>query len=237
MIIISNYTNRIGPQFDDNIRRVHPALFEKAFSSEDYEQNEADTSFTYKKYITVAGTYYAPPREVVSTMLASEWQMDLSLSFNDVSISETEKILQYPVSQNPDDDIKTINDKIADGYVVPITFSDNDLTEENSISFDLYIGTLTDIEWDWTLKEWIVPITMSIACANNPEEGEGTSGAFGLGRKIGEPWGQQLGGVTINLFGAQYYLYDQVATGSDAFPSGSITLTPLKYLPLAVPPN
>lgn len=241
MIIISNYTNRIGPDFAVNLRREHPALLAKANSFENYEESQQPILFL--KYITVAGTYYAPPREVVATMLASEWTLDLSLTFGGASLSESGKLLKYSQDgdegdNNPDDDIKTIKDKINSGFT-SITFSDSDESDEDSISFSIQIGSLADIMWDWTLKKWTVPITMSLACSNSPEdveEGEeGTGGVWGLGNKV-DPWGSALSSVPINLFGNQYYAYDRTQEGSTAFPSGSITLTAVKYLPLAVPP-
>lgn len=241
MIIISNYTNRIGPDFAVNLRREHPALLGKANSFENYEEDLFP--IYYYKYITVAGTYYAPPREVVATMLASEWTLDLSLTFGGASLSENGKLLKYSQDgnegdNNPDDDIKTIKDKINSGFT-SITFSDSDESDEDSISFSIQIGSLADIMWDWTLKKWTVPITMSLACSNSPEdveEGEeGTGGVWGLGNKV-DPWGSALSSVPINLFGNQYYAYDRTQEGSTAFPSGSITLTAVKYLPLAVPP-
>lgn len=241
MIIISNYTNRIGPDFSVNLRHVHPALLENAFSFENYEESEVETTGAYKKYITVPGTYYAPPREVVATMLASEWTLDLSLTFGSAALSESGKLLKYSQDgdegdNNPDDDIKTINDRMR-VVAGPITFSDFNYSGEDSISFEINIGDWTGIQWDWTLKKWTVPITMSISCGNNPEdvEEEGALGAFGLGRKT-TPFGSALSGVPINLFGSQYYAYDLIEEGSDAFPTGSITLTAVKYLPLAVPP-
>lgn len=243
MIIIANYTNRIGPNFYSNDRWVHPSILSSSrpLSSENYEESEALVTFTYKKYITFPGTYYAPPREVVATMLASEWELDLSLNFGSASLTETGKILKYSKvgdegDTNPDDDVETINDKINTLYN-PITFSDNNESGEDSIYFEILIGTIPDIEWDWTLKEWTVPIAMTISCGNNPEEGEGTSGYFGLGRKSGSAWGSELSGVTINCFQKQFHPFDNSDLPSDAFPSGSITLTPIKYLPLAVPPT
>lgn len=238
MIIISNYTNRIGPDFSVNLRHVHPALLENAFSFENYE--ESQLPLFYHKYITVAGTYYAPPREVVATMLASEWTLDLSLTFGSAALSESGKLLKYSQDgdegdNNPDDDIKTINDKMR-VVAGPITFSDSNESGEDSISFEINIGELSRIQWDWTAKKWTVPIIMSINCSNSPEgEDEGTSGAFALGRSVA-PFGSALSGVPINLFGSQYYAYDLIEEGSDAFPTGSITLTAVKYLPLAVPP-
>jgi len=238
MIIISNYTNRIGPDFAVNLRRVHPALLEKANAFENYE--ESQLPLFYYKYITVAGTYYAPPREVVATMLASEWTLDLSLTFGSASLSESAKLLKYSQDgdegdNNPDDDIKTINDRMKVVYG-PITFSDSNESGEDSISFEINIGDWTGIMWDWTLKKWTVPITMLISCGNSPEdvEEEGESGTFGLGNSTG-PFGSALSSVPINLFGNQYYAYDRNQGGSTAFPSGSITLTAVKYLPLAVP--
>ena len=242
MIILANYTNSIGPEFLSNIRWVHPLILksDRPLATENYEESQAPVN--YSKYITSPGTYYAPPREVMSTVLASEWEMDLSLTFGSASLSETGKILRHSKfgdegDNNPDDDVETINDKIA-GYT-PITFSDNNESGEDFISFEILIGTISDIEWDWTRKEWTVPISMTISCSNTPEdpEDEGTNGTFGLGLRSGSAWGPEMSGITINCFEQQFHPYDRQERESTAFPSGSITLTPVKYLPLAVPPN
>lgn len=221
MTIIPNFGNRIAsgivPKGID-----HHALFVSAFSSESYEMEEEPVF--YRKRITIEGSYYQPPKEVVSTILAKSWTLNLSLNFGAASLSETNLALAYSTG---------VCDSMAEkasSLSSSILYSDSNSSGTDSISCSIDIGALAAVEWDWTLKKWTVPLDILIACSGNE-----VAGAFRLGRST-NAFGASLSGVSINLFGGVYYAFDNMNPASDALPTGSITLTPTEYLPLVAPP-
>lgn len=223
MMIIPNFGNRISsgivPRGID-----HHALLVSAPSSESYEMAEFPFNGFYRKRITIDGSYYQPPKELISAMIAKSWTLNLSLNFGAASLSETNLALEYSTGS-----CDSIAEK-ASSLSSAISYSDFNSSGTDSISCSIDIGALAAIEWDWTLNKWTVPLDMMISCG-----GDEVSGIFRLGRST-TAFGASLSGVSINLLGGVYYAFENGNPASDAFPTGSITLEPIDYLPLVAPP-
>lgn len=223
MTIIPNLGNRILQAngvvpFGIN----HTALLHPANSSGDYRNQEAPTF--YRRRIEVAGSYYAPPKEVVSSMLAKSWTLNLSLNFGAATITETNKVLEYAPGI-----CETVADKCSSAFFQSINYTGSANSGEDNISCSMEIGALTGIQWDWTLEAWTLPIDISVVAS-----GEESGGAFGLGRSTGE-YKAAISSVPISLFGKTYSMFENASPESDAFPTGSISLVPTAYLPLVAP--
>lgn len=205
---------------------AHPCFGVPPHSSSD----GAGPVYDFANRITLPGTYSAPPSKVVGAFYASEWTLELSLSYGAASISETSLTANYiaPVN-NMRDKVDQFRSSIIDYY--------NNSFETSGyynygLSYSIEIGSHFNLAYAWDSGLWSMPVLIQLF-ASKVHVPTGTieeAGAFLVGAE--NYFGDALGGVSVSVDGVSGQLKDINEPSSTAFPSGSISLTPSAWLPI-----
>lgn len=213
MLLIPNNTNRIDAGVAP--RGIpHPAFIYNPVYLDDVDDLESPF---YIKLHRITGEFAIPPKAVLNAALCDEWQLDMAISFGSASISET--ALSLPVTS-------TIGKKAGADYTDTASYTNSDTSGDFYVDLSIDIGDLSRLAWGRVAGQWSLPLSISVSAS---DAGTMVSSTYHAGVSIPAPFGASYAGIVISICGETVLLYD--VSGQDAAPTGTITLTPLSWLP------
>lgn len=216
MILIPNFANRAPSDGVSNAVLSFPVSIETVSTNPTFlgDVDDRGGGFEIRQH-RIASSVYRCPVPVLNAVLCDDWQLDVNVSIGTATLTATAQSLTIS---------STIGKRSGQDRSDTASYSGSATNGPDSVSVDIDV-TLANYYFGRTLKQWSLPIYINIG---------GVNCQFSIGRQVASgTTGASYSGVTITVAGETVLLYDTLLGGSSEFPTGTITMTPVSWLPLS----
>ena len=207
MLALFNYGSKLrhisGNPVIDSTAEVLSSAFPKGPTIADLDISDS---------LSVAKSFYSPPQQVIGATLAQTWQITYDISADDWNLAGSGELERSP----------TLNDygHWSEEQDTATYFDEADDTESASY---IRLSVTTGTSLQWSQGRWTIPITVLVTGINETRTFSVSSG-----------FNDYESGITLTACGVTRILGSETEPPEDSpVFSGTITVTPLTYIPFA----